>query len=393
MSPRFGWLLVTSLGLLLANPGHSQPQTDAEQRTNTPHSIGVDRYGDPLPQGGLLRLGTRRYRYIHQHDTLGQRLLDGKYIYLSRSGEIHWVETAAGRVIDAWRLPKGLITCGFSTDGRLALLTDQSSLSLWDLATRRQLRTPTQQSDVVHFSPDGKWLARQDQCSVQLWDVLRARVARTFVGHEGGVTGLEFSPDSQFLISSSYDSTIILWDVAAVARQNLVTRSDQADLVRLWNDLASADARAAYRALQMLVDSPRQSVPFLRERMRAVSALPPDEIHSLVAALDSSQFRRREAAAERLSENVEQAEGFLREAQKKPSSAEQRRRVDSILASLRVVRLPEKLRQLRAIEALEHIGSAEAQSVLRTIAAGASNARFTREAKASIARLTNSRGG
>ena len=48
---------------------------------------------------------------------------------------------------------------------------------------------------------------------------------------------------------------------------------------------------------------------------------------------------------------------------------------------------PEQARALRAVEVLEHVGTAEAKRVLETLAAGAAEARLTQEARASLRRL------
>lgn len=49
---------------------------------------------------------------------------------------------------------------------------------------------------------------------------------------------------------------------------------------------------------------------------------------------------------------------------------------------------PEDLRHLRAVEALEHVGTREARELLRRLAAGVEFARLTREATASLQRLS-----
>ena len=39
----------------------------------------------------------------------------------------------------------------------------------------------------------------------------------TFVGHALYVTDIAFSPDGQTLASSSYDGTVLLWDLTTLA--------------------------------------------------------------------------------------------------------------------------------------------------------------------------------
>lgn len=51
----------------------------------------------------------------------------------------------------------------------------------------------------------------------------------------------------------------------------------------------------------------------------------------------------------------------------------------------------EGLRQVRAVEALEYQGSAEARRLLQTLAGGAADARLTREAQAALRRLQGPR--
>ena len=69
-------------------------------------------------------------------------------------------------------------------------------------------------------------------------------------------------------------------------------------------------------------------------------------------------------------------------------SAELRRRVEELLRKLDGPMLASRrLRDLRAVELLERIGTAEARQVLERTAKGTVEARLTREAKASLERL------
>jgi hypothetical protein len=158
-------------------------------------------------------------------------------------------------------------------------------------------------------------------------------------------------------------------------------------LQRLWQDLAGADAAAAYRALGALVAAPGQAVPFLAERLRPAKGVTPERLARLIADLDSDTFKERDRAFRELDRLGEVAERALKKALAAPPSAEAFRRAKVLLEKLDVRNSPERLRSLRAVEALEHIGTAEARAVLQTLARGAAEARLTEEAKASLGRL------
>jgi truncated hemoglobin YjbI len=64
-----------------------------------------------------------------------------------------------------------------------------------------------------------------------------------------------------------------------------------------------------------------------------------------------------------------------------------RRRLESLLDSVEGPGEAEWLRDVRALEVLEHIGTPEARQVLKVLAEGAPEARLTQEAKASLERL------
>lgn len=84
----------------------------------------------------------------------------------------------------------------------------------------------------------------------------------------------------------------------------------------------------------------------------------------------------------------ESAQVLLRKALANKPSAEARRRLEALLTRMpKPLPTGETLRQLRAPEVLELIGTPEARRVLQTLAQGAREAHLTEEARAALDRL------
>ena len=162
-----------------------------------------------------------------------------------------------------------------------------------------------------------------------------------------------------------------------------------ADLV-LWEDLASRDAAKGYRAIWALVGTGDRAVQFLKGRLLTAAVEP--NIRKLIEELDDKRFAVREAASRELRKLGPAAGPALREALQKPPSAEVRRRVSALLAQLSDVTplavSGEELRDIRAIQVLEYIGTNEARAVLRSLAGGTQGARTTEDARAALQRLS-----
>jgi hypothetical protein len=108
----------------------------------------------------------------------------------------------------------------------------------------------------------------------------------------------------------------------------------------------------------------------------------------LIADLDSEVFAMRDRASRKLERLGDRAEPALRQAQKDRLSPELHERIEKRLARLETAGLsPDTLRVVRAVETLEHAGTAEARQLLAKLATGAPEARLTREAKAALRRL------
>jgi WD40 repeat protein len=199
-----------------------------------------------------------------------------------------------------------------------------------------------------------------------------------------------FSPDGKMLALGGLDGSIILCDLARTC--GLVSASKEklaaSDLARLWDDLASADARIAYRAIGTLAADPEQALPFLRDRLRPVTETECRPVRKLLADLASDDFARRERAVAELAKlSAEWLPEVYRVLAGKPSP-EAHRRLRSLLAGPHMTRWsPGMLQRLRGVHALERIGTPPAQTLLKRIAKGVPEARLTQDAEDALRRL------
>jgi RNA polymerase sigma factor (sigma-70 family) len=271
---------------------------------------------------------------------------------------------------------------------------------LWELASGKERLTLGQSEQAneagtiqfvqqILFAPDGRSVAVAfADGTIRILDTATGQERLRRSGYDSRVHSLAFAPDGKSLASGHEDSTILIWNLMPeLSRRAPIVQASRQQLESWWTDLAGPDAPQAHVAIWKLVASPEQTLPLLRERLHPVAAIPANELRTLLADLDSNQFDRRQAAWQRLTDLEEQAEPILRQALQDNPSLEKRRRIESLLSVPRVVKSPDKLRDLRAVEVLEQIGTAEAREILKSLAKGAPEARLTQEANASLDRL------
>jgi hypothetical protein len=108
----------------------------------------------------------------------------------------------------------------------------------------------------------------------------------------------------------------------------------------------------------------------------------------LIADLDSKNFAARQKATAALEKLGELVVLPLRAALEKRPALEAAQRIEKILDLVAGQPLPpEKLPDLRAVEALESIATPDARAVLRALGQGAPGAHLTRDAQGALLRL------
>lgn len=104
-----------------------------------------------------------------------------------------------------------------------------SEIRLWCTKQHTTLRTipqpdNNQRTYALAFSPCGNYLASgtwwekgMQKMAIRIWDVATGENIHTFWGHNSDVQSLAFSPNGIMLASSSFDGTILVWDLKPLA--------------------------------------------------------------------------------------------------------------------------------------------------------------------------------
>jgi RNA polymerase sigma factor (sigma-70 family) len=326
-------------------------------------------------------------------------------------GTLHWeLPLKAGQAIERFAFsPNGRVLATIQADRTVALYEvvsggPRARLGEPDPKRRKVYMTDGSRSPAdaaqmrrdapvcLAISPDGGYLAlAQETPEIHLWDVREGREVGQLSGHAGGVVSLLFTPDGKHLFSGGTDTTVLTWDLTRLTQPEpahaaaLPARA----LDALWTDLAGKDATRAFDAIRKLSASPDQAVTLLKDRLRPATPADPDRLARLLADLDSDRFEQRRQAQSELEGLGELAEPALRKALAGNPPLDLHQRLERLLDRLSgQVPSAEHLRDLRAVELLEWVGSSEAQQLLQILAGGAPEARLTREARSALRRLT-----
>ncbi|MGH7223307.1 MAG: WD40 repeat domain-containing protein, partial [Gemmataceae bacterium] len=291
-----------------------------------------------------------------------------------------------------------------SADGR-TLCIDEGGVgfgivprqSLWEVATGQRIRSYEASSclfspdnRLLAISPDNRLLGITDEKPLRLHDLYSGKIFRTCKDATGFVGTFSFSRDGKRLASASQDSTILLWDAATPETADKPSPLNEKTLERLWNELETGKATAAYPVMGRLIADPRHTLPFLRKRLRKVPPVEEKRLLQWIADLDSDSFDKREAASRELGRLGPVAESALRKPLTGPISLEMRRRLTDFLRPLEGGETrfsPEELAHVRAIQVLERIGTSEARQILKYLAEGEKRLDRTRDAQEALQRM------
>src|SRR5579883_563060 len=300
---------------------------------------------------------------------------DGRVLAFSIGETIYISDVLSGQRL--FQFEKQGSVLALSPDGKTLLLRAGDCVRLMEVASGREVgKMDLPEGFAAAFSPDGSTIAvstGEAQAKIHLFDVLSGKELLRLQGHKSYVSSLAFSTDGTKLASAQWDSTALIWDVVSTQRKLPRKYLNLKEFEGLWTELRDTDAAKAHAALWMLVATPNQALSFLKEHLHPEPCVSAERLRQLIADLDADDFARREAASHDLAKlGVEAAPALRKELEANPS-LEKRRRVQALLDGLacQTEMTPDALRQLRAIQVLEQIGSPDARQILTSLAKGA----------------------
>ncbi len=273
--PKIRAMAAAVLSLVLAGAGASMlvRQPHATQENALPASAvddkpvsakrHVDLYGDPLPDGAVMRLGTLRRRAVGMDLAV---TADGKSIIGARNALCLCIwDAASGKLRSKRGLPIRWGSTVLSPDGRWMAQTwgdDKEPLLIWNVQTLEKVRVlkiaGRRDIESIAFSRDGKRIGaigrRENEKGgydhlVRVWDMADGKVIfNTEVHNNRHGHRLAFSPDGKRLLampaSNSQDRGLYCWDIPGgrqawlnediVGFQSLVFTEDGKILTSPW---------------------------------------------------------------------------------------------------------------------------------------------------------------
>lgn len=318
------------------------------------------------------------------HD--GTRLASMHYLPEEEQVVLRVMEAATGKLLASdTRLATTQQNFSLSHDGRNLLVIASrgrgAGVSVIEAASGKprylaELPPPYQYvGNNARISPDGHWLAlgvsgnEPEQHATAVWKLGVTKDPLVLSGHRGMVQSCHFTHDGKQMLTTSNDTTMLVWDMAKHLPGS-ATAWDETQCLKHWQDLGQDDASRAFTTVHLWGRQPQAAEWLGKKLLECVTQIKPEQITQWLIQLNAPLYATRQAATEQLMKHAATARPRLQQALEKNPPAEVKRRLEQIMEKARETNgLSENpLLFVRAIESLELMGTAESLKQLQLLA-------------------------
>ena len=170
---------------------------------------------------GLLDVSSRKIKMLKGFKDVPYSISfssDGKQVvYASLDSVIHINDVNTGRQIHTIPWDKKVSTVLFVDNGKRLLVRNDSTISIWSVADSKCIKTwivPefSPSYSIVKLSPDRKHILCSNESTMFIWELESGKLISTLAGHISSIYACAFSPDGKYVVSTSHDTMVKLWD-------------------------------------------------------------------------------------------------------------------------------------------------------------------------------------
>ncbi len=195
-----------------------------------PMKVKADHFGDPLPPGALMRLGTDRFRqagaiYSMAYSADGRLLVTGNAAGLLGDASVVVWDAETGKRIRTWFGHAHVVrSVAFSPDKKLiAVVNGYGKLHVFDVASGDEPRQYDVESPAeALFSPDGATLLVNDKHQVRRWRLATGQELEPLRGPEKVGVSFTVAADGKTIATYSREGSIRIWDAEGRERRQFL---------------------------------------------------------------------------------------------------------------------------------------------------------------------------
>ncbi len=209
--------LAAGMARLAGQSAPAQPSGPARHAVNDVPRL--DRSGDPLPAGAIVRLGTTRLR--HSFTIYSVHFSpDGKLLATtggnSTGRRLCLWDAVTGKLLHDIPAPNDVMDVSFTPGANTLAAAVYGWTIVYDVATGAEVERFTGPKDVlcVAYSPDGAVLASGGSDGTVILRDRKGRELRSLAGDKGIARHVAFAPDGKAVAAVADDGSVRVWDSA-----------------------------------------------------------------------------------------------------------------------------------------------------------------------------------